>query len=80
MGDDGVCACVCACVCLFKILFFSSNLYTQCGAQTYNLKIKSHMLYQMSQPGAPIIAYFYRKKEKKKGRKYKCSSGAQRSL
>jgi len=26
-------------------IIFLSNLYTQCGAQTYNPKIKSHMLY-----------------------------------
>ena len=32
----------------FKILFLS-NLYTQRGAQTYNLKIRSHMLYWASQ-------------------------------
>ena len=32
--------------------YFSSNLYTQRGAQTHNPKIKSHMLYQLSQPDA----------------------------
>ena len=36
----------------FKILFFS-NVSTQSGAQTDNPKIKSCMLYQLSQPGTP---------------------------
>ena len=35
-----------------KILFLS-NLYTQHGAWIHNPKIKSHMLYQQSQPGTP---------------------------
>ena len=34
---------------LFKILFLS-NLYTQRGAWTHDPKIKSCMLYQLSQP------------------------------
>ena len=34
---------------IFKIFYFLSNLYTQCGAP----EIKSHMLYRLSQPGAP---------------------------
>ena len=34
----------------FKIL---GNLYTQHGARTHNPKIKSHMLHQLNQPGAP---------------------------
>ena len=37
----------------FKILFLS-NFYTQPGALSYNPKIKSHMLYQMGQPGTPL--------------------------
>ena len=37
-----------------KILFLS-NLYTQHGARTHNLEIKSHMLYWLSQPGAPQL-------------------------
>lgn len=39
---------------LFFFKFFLSNLYSQYGTQTHNLKIKSYMLYQLSQPGAPI--------------------------
>ena len=35
-----------------KILFLS-NLYTQHMAPTYRSKIKSHLLYQLSQPDAP---------------------------
>ena len=27
------------------------NIYTQCGAQTHNPKTKSHMFFQVSQPG-----------------------------
>jgi len=38
----------------FLFLFLKSILYTQCGAQTYNPKIKSCMLYGLSQPGAPL--------------------------
>ena len=30
---------------LLIIIIFLSKLYTQCGAWTHNLKIKSHMLY-----------------------------------
>ena len=37
-----------------KILFLS-NLYTQHWAWIYNSKIKSHLLYQLSQPGTPIF-------------------------
>ena len=36
---------------VFKILFLS-NLYTQCGAQTY--KPESYVLYLLSQPGTPV--------------------------
>ena len=36
----------------FKKILFLSNLYTQCGAQTHNPKIKSRMLHWLSQPGA----------------------------
>ena len=35
-----------------------SNPYIQCGTQAYNPKIKSHLLYQLSQPGAPRIMSF----------------------
>ena len=35
------------------LFFFLSNFYTQRGARTYNPKIKSRMLYWLSQPGAP---------------------------
>lgn len=37
---------------LLKILL--GNLYTQDGTQTYNFKIRGHMLHQLSQPGAPL--------------------------
>ena len=37
---------------IFKILFLS-NLYTQCGAWAHSPEISSHMLYLLSQPGAP---------------------------
>ena len=33
--------------------FFLSNLYTQHGARTHNPKIKSPLLYWLSQPGTP---------------------------
>ena len=32
---------------------YLSKLYPQRGAQTQDLKIKSHVLYQLSHPGAP---------------------------
>ena len=35
-----------------------SNLDTQRGTQTYNPEIKSHMLFPLSQPGAPKYLYF----------------------
>lgn len=38
---------------LFLKISFLSYLYTQRGAQTHNPEIKSSMLYQLSQPGAP---------------------------
>lgn len=34
---------------------FLNNLYTQHGAQNYNLEIKSPTLYRMSQPDAIYI-------------------------
>ena len=40
-------------------LFIFSNPYIQCGAQTPDLEIKSHMLFQVSQPGATTW-YFFR--------------------
>ena len=30
-----------------------SNFYTRCGTQTYNLKIKNHMLYWLRQSECP---------------------------
>ena len=45
---------------MVKDFFFNfyllSNLDSQCGAQAHhpNVKIKSHMLYRLSQPGVPI--------------------------
>ena len=43
----------------FKVYLFLSNLYTQCGAQIHNLKIKSLMLSWLSQSGAPILDSLY---------------------
>ena len=40
------------CLFFFKFIYLS-NLYTQHGAQTHNLEIKSCMLFQLTQPGAP---------------------------
>ena len=42
----------------YCILFLWSNLYVQCGTQTHDSKIKSHMFYQLSQPGTPTTRYF----------------------
>ena len=39
-----------------KILSLS-NLYTQHRVQTYNPEIKNHMLFQMSQLGAPEMLF-----------------------
>ena len=43
----------------FLFLFFNfiylSNLYTQHGARTHDPEIKSHIFFQLSQPGAPGI-------------------------
>ena len=38
----------------FLKILFSGNLYTQRGAQTHNLEIKSRRLHRRSQPGAPM--------------------------
>ena len=38
---------------IFLLILFLSDFYIQHAARTYNLKIKSHMLYQLGQPGAP---------------------------
>lgn len=40
----------------FKILLLN-NLYTQHGAGTPNLEIKSWMLYQLSQRGTPKMSF-----------------------
>ena len=37
----------------FLEIVFLSNLYTKHGTQTHDPEIKSHMLYWMSQSGAP---------------------------
>lgn len=34
---------------------FVSNIYTQCGIRTHEPEIKSHILYGLSQSGAPEI-------------------------
>ena len=46
---------------------FLSNLYTQYGAQTHDPKIKSHRLYQISHPGAPLSIFFPERKKVSKG-------------
>ena len=45
----------------FLKVLFVSNLYPQCGAQTYNSEIKRCMLYWLSQPGAPLLTVFLTK-------------------
>jgi len=42
----------------FLSFYLLSNLYTQHGAQTHNPKVKSHMLFWLSQPGTPGSAFF----------------------
>ena len=42
--------------------FLKSNFHTQRRAQTYNLEIKSCMLYLVCQPGAPQMPTFDEKK------------------
>lgn len=42
----------CCCCCFFCFVFFFSNLYTQHGTQTQDPKIKSCMVFRLSQPGA----------------------------
>ena len=37
---------------------FVSNVYTRCGARTHDPKIKSRVLYQLSQPGKPKMTTF----------------------
>ena len=41
----------------FHLFIFLSNLYTQREAQTHNPEIRSHMLHQLSQPGAPLLLF-----------------------
>ena len=44
----------------FKIYYYIiSKLYTQGGAWTHGPEIKSHMLYQLSQP-APLQSFFFK--------------------
>ena len=38
-------------------MVFLSKLYAQHGARTHDPKIKSHMLYSLSQPGAPNMMF-----------------------
>lgn len=40
---------------IFLRLLSLSHLYTQCGAQTHNPKVKSRTLHRQSPPGAPFI-------------------------
>ena len=40
-----------------NFIFFLSRLHTQHGAWTHNLKINSHLLYYLSQPGVPRITF-----------------------
>lgn len=45
-------------VCLFFLIkkkIVLSKLYSQCGAQSHDLEIKSQTLCGLSQPGAPIV-------------------------
>ena len=39
-------------------IFFLSRCHTQRGAWAHDPEIKSHMLYRLSQPGAPAIQYY----------------------
>ena len=41
-----------------KIFYLLSNLYTQRGSQTHDLKIKSSVLHWRSQPGTPSPTFF----------------------
>ena len=41
---------------IFKV--YLSSLYTQHGAQIHNPEIRSHMIFQLSQPSAPTHRYF----------------------
>ena len=43
----------------FKKNLFLSHLYTQCGAWSHNPEIKSRMLHQLSQPGAPLFPQIF---------------------
>ena len=43
--------------CILFLNLFVSDLYTQHGAQIHNPKIKSRMLYWLSQPGPPQYVY-----------------------
>ena len=43
----------------FLNILFLSNLHTQHGSHTHIPEIKSHMLYQLSQPDAPEVIYLY---------------------
>lgn len=46
-------------LCFFlSLLIYVTNLYTQCGPQTHDPKIKIHMLFQLSQPRAPHLFKF----------------------
>ena len=42
---------------IFIYLFFLSRRHTPHGARTHDLKINSHMLHQLSQPGAPLFVF-----------------------
>lgn len=42
---------LCMYMCMY-VFIFVCNFYTQCGTQTPDSEIKSHMFYPLSQPGA----------------------------
>ena len=43
----------------FLSLIYFSNLYPQCGAQTFDPTIKNHMVFCLSQPGTPRKGCFW---------------------
>ena len=43
---------------IYIYIYILSRLHAQCGAWNHDLEIKSHVLYQLSQPGTPINTHF----------------------
>ena len=50
---------------IFLSFIYLTNLYTHCGAQTHNPKIKSHMFHPWVSQALPLISFF--EKEQKGG-------------